>query len=199
MGLALKIFLAMLTFANLASAETSANVDVKLSPAGSFKLTTKDVKGKATKQGNSVSAENIVVVLKNVNSGISLRDDHTKNKYLEVSKFPEATLISAKGENGKGTGVIKIKGIEKPISGTYAVKGNELAAQFDLKLSDFGIKGIKYMGVGVNDLVKVSVNVPLVQGVAQQGTIQQQQRTNASVDVKAKSFPGSGAQTQKRK
>ncbi len=199
MRLALRIFLGVITFANFAYAETSANVDVKLSPAGFFKLVTKDVKGKAIKNGNAVSAENIVVVLKNVNSGISLRDEHTKNKYLEVSKFPDATLVSAKGENGKGTGVIKIKGIEKPISGTYTVKGNELAAQFDLKLSDFGIKGIKYMGVGVNDLVKVSVNVPLAQGVARQGAIQQQQRTSASVDGKAKAFPGSGAQTQKRK
>lgn len=197
MGLASKIFLGMVTFANFAMAETSANVDVKLSPAGSFKLVTKEVKGKATKQGNSVSAENIVVVLKNVSSGISLRDEHTKNKYLEVSKFPDATLISAKGENGKGTGVIKIKGIEKPISGTYTIKGNELAAQFELKLSDFGIKGIKYMGVGVNDIVKVSVNVPLAQGVARNA--QQQQRTSASVGGKPTSFPGAGTQTPKRK
>lgn len=142
-------------------AEPAAFVNVKLSPAGSFKGETRDVKGSAQLVGSKVTAQNIVVDLKNLNSGISLRDEHTKNKYLEVSKYPSAILVSATGENGKGTGVIKIKGIEKPISGTYKVKGKELEAEFDLKLSEFGIKGIKYMGVGVNDVVKVNVTVPL--------------------------------------
>ncbi len=145
----------------IVAAEPSAVVSVKLTPAGSFKSVTKDVKGTASRQGKVVTAQNIIVNLANLNSGIGLRDEHTANKYLEVSKFPSAILVSAKGENGKGTGVIKIKGIEKPISGTYLIKGNELEAVFDLNLSDFAITGIKYMGVGVNNTVKISVTVPV--------------------------------------
>ena len=147
-------------------AEPSAVVAVKLSPAGSFKAETREVKGSAVHEGSKFTAKNIVVDLKSLNSGISLRDDHAKNKYLEVGKHPSAILVSATGENGKGSGVIKIKGIEKPISGTYKVKGKELEAEFDLKLSDFGITGIKYMGVGVSDLVKVTVSVPVTEGAA---------------------------------
>ncbi len=145
-------------------AEPSAVVHLKLSPAGSFKGETRDVKGSAQQNGTKVTAQNIVVDLKNISTGISLRDEHTKNKYLEVSKFPTAILVSATGENGKGTGIIKIKGIEKPISGTYKIRGKELDAEFEIKLSDFGIKGIKYMGVGVNDTAKVSVTVPIDAG-----------------------------------
>lgn len=166
MKIAFQLSFLTFLFLNSAFAEISANVNVKLSPAGSFKAVTKDIKGKAIKQGGAVSAQNIVVELANLNSGISLRDEHTKNKYLEVSKYPSAILVSAKGENGKGTGIIKIKGIEKPISGTYKINGSELTAEFDLKLSDFGIKGIKYMGVGVSDLIKIDITVPVEEGSA---------------------------------
>lgn len=147
-------------------AEPAAYVAVKLSPAGSFKAETRDVKGSAVRSGNKFTAQNIVVDLKSLNSGITLRDEHTKNKYLEVSKYPSAILVSATGENGKGSGIIKIKDIQKPIAGTYKVKGKELEAEFDLKLSDFGISGIKYMGVGVSDVIKITVTVPVTEGAA---------------------------------
>lgn len=138
----------------------SATVDVTLSPAGSFKAETKDVKGFATQKGNEVSAQNIVVPLKGLKTGIELRDKHTL-KYLEVNKYPEAVLISAKGKGGKGIGKIRIRGIEKDISGTYKIVGKELQANFKLNLPDFKITDINYMGVGVEDEVVLNVKVPL--------------------------------------
>ncbi|MEN0059946.1 MAG: YceI family protein, partial [Bdellovibrio sp.] len=56
---------------------------------------------------------------------------------------------------------IRIKGIEKEIEGTYSIEKDVLNAQFKLKLADFKITGIKYMGVGVKDEVTVSVTVPI--------------------------------------
>jgi polyisoprenoid-binding protein YceI len=159
-----KIFYAYLIVlaSSLASAQTAV-VDVSLSPAGSFKVTSSDVKGFAEKTGDSYTAKNIVVGLKDLKTGIDLRDEHTK-KYLDVAQFPEATLVSAQGSNGKGEGLIKIKGIEKKIEGTYEATADTLTAMFELNYQDFKISKAKYMGVGVRDVLKLTVSVPIKKG-----------------------------------
>lgn len=151
----------VLMSASVSWAETGLVADVKLTPAGSFSAKTKDVTGYAVVKGDDVSAEKIVAQLKDLKTGLALRDKHATEKYLEVGKFPEATLISATGKNGKGKGKIRLRGIEKEVEGTYKIVGNELQATFPIKISEFGITGVKYMGVGVNDQVVVHVNVPI--------------------------------------
>ena len=123
------LFLAM-GLSQAASAQ-SVVVDVILNPMGDFKAKTSDVKGFATMKGDEVSAENIVVNLKSLKTGVELRDKHTQ-KYLETPKFPEAVLVSATGKGGKGKGKIKIRGVEKDIEGTYKVEGKLLKADFKL-------------------------------------------------------------------
>ena len=145
---------------SVAAQAQMATVDITLKPAGSFKLKSNEVKGFAMMKGASVEAKNISVGLKNVVTGISLRDDHTK-KHLEVEKYPEAVLVSAVGTGGKGEGVIRIRGIEKKVSGTYQIEGSSLQATFPIKLSEFNITNIRYMGVGVADDAKVNVTVPV--------------------------------------
>ena len=153
------LFLSLLVVSQFSFSQ-EASVDIKLSPAGAFTGKSNEVKGFAELKGDVVTAQNIVVTLKNIRTGIALRDDHTR-KHLQVDKFPEATLVSAKGQGGKGEGIIKIKGIEKKISGTYKINGKKIEADFPLKLSEFQITGIKYMGVGVKDDVIVHVSIPL--------------------------------------
>ena len=143
-------------------ATPGATFDVSLSPAGNFVGKAPDVKGQAVMTGNKVKAENIRVNLQNVTTGVSLRDKHTRDKYLEVDKYPEAILTKGEGENGKGTGILKIKDKENPVSGTYVIQGNELSAEFPIKLSSYGITGIKYMGIGAKDDVVIKVIVPVV-------------------------------------
>ncbi|NCN40784.1 YceI family protein [bacterium] len=140
----------------------SLEVDVTLSPAGDFVGKTSDVSGTAMIKGESVAAKNIKVSLLNLKTGIDLRDKHTK-KYLGTDKFPEAVLIKAVGKNGKGKAKIKFRGVEKTIEGTYKVSGDRkrLNASFPLTLSEFGISGISYMGVGVKDVVKIRLELPL--------------------------------------
>lgn len=142
---------------NLMAAE--ATFDVRLVPAGDFTGKTSEVSGFATLQGSKVKADNIKVSLKNLKTGIDLRDKHTR-KHLDTTKFPDAILVSAEGENGNGSGILKIRGIEKKITGTYKIIAKELAAQFKIKLSDFNITGIKYMGVGVDDEVLLNIKLP---------------------------------------
>lgn len=135
--------------------------DVTLNPAGDFKAKTNDVVGEAVVEGDTVKADNIVVKLNKIVTGMPLRDRHAKEKYMEVAKYPEAVLTKAVGKGGKGKGLLKFHGVEKEVSGTYKVEGGKMVAKFPLKLSDFNIKGINYMGVGVEDEIQVSVEVPV--------------------------------------
>ena len=156
-----KIFSAVLvTCLSVMALAQEAVVNVVLHPAGSFKAKTTSVKGTIVRSGTDFKATNIVVDLSTLTTGISLRDEHTK-KHLDVKTFPEAVLVSAQGHDGKGTGTIKIRGVQKDISGTYEVADNKLTAHFPLQLSDFKIDGIKYMGIGVDDKVTLDVTLPV--------------------------------------
>jgi len=139
---------------------SSVQVKVTLSPTGSFVAKTGDVTGFATETKSIVSAKDVRVKVKGLQTGVALRDKHLL-KRLDSEKFPEIILVKASGRSGKGTGVIKIKGIEKPISGTYKITNNICEAVFPLKISEFGIDDVSYMGVGVDDEVEISVSIPL--------------------------------------
>lgn len=158
----MKIFAIIYLLINFsfAAMAQSVSVDVVLNPMGDFKAKTAEAKGEAKMQGDEVVANNIVVNLKSLKSGVEVRDKHTQ-KYLNTASYPEAVLISATGKGGKGKGKIRIKGIEKDIEGTYKVTGKSLTADFKLKLTDFDIKDINYMGVGVEDEITVHVTVPV--------------------------------------
>lgn len=153
------IIYGLFLYANLLSA-AEVSLKVNLSPMGNFYGKTSAVQGEARKEGNKYVAENIVVDLKSLKTGIKLRDEHTQ-KHLETEKFPTAVLLRGEGSDGKGTGKIKIRGIEKDISGNYTIEGKQLKAEFKLKMSDFGIKGVKHMGIGAKDEVQLEVQVPI--------------------------------------
>lgn len=139
---------------------SEVTVDVTLNPMGDFKAKTADVKGEATQKGDEVSAQNIVVNLKSLKTGVELRDKHTQ-KHLETEKYPEAVLVSATGKGGKGKGKLKVRGIEKDVEGTYKIEGQNLIADFKVNIAEYGIKDINYMGVGVEDEVGLHVVLPL--------------------------------------
>ncbi|MES3038228.1 MAG: YceI family protein [Bdellovibrionota bacterium] len=162
----LPVLLTVFLFLSSAIAQTSAVVDVTLNPMGSFKAQTSSVKGYVTQIPGGFKGENITVNLKDLKTGVGLRDEHLKDKYLEVSKYPEAVLTLGEGKAGKGTGTIKVHGVEQPISGTYEVKGKFLTAHFPLKISDFKIKEVNYKGIGAEDEVQVHVTVPIQAGAA---------------------------------
>ncbi len=135
-------------------------VDVRLSPAGSFVAETKKVKGYAYKTKSGVAAENVEVDITSITTGMSLRDKHLKERLL-TKKFPKAKLIKAVGKNGVGKASIQIKGIKRTYSGTYKIEGSSLQASFDVNLPDLKINDVKYMGVGVKDVVTVNITLPL--------------------------------------
>lgn len=158
------VLVALLTLAlysHFGHSQGSAEADVSLTPAGDFVAKNVGVKGHATQKGDMIEASNIVVDLRKIETGLALRDKHARDKYLDVKKYPEMVLVKAVGKGGKGKGRIKYRGVEKDVEGTYKVEGGFVHAEFPILLSEFNVTGIKYMGVGVDDEVKIRAKIPL--------------------------------------
>lgn len=139
---------------------TLVEVFVKLSPVGSYIAKTTQVQGTVKMIGNKLQATDIRVQAKSLKTGIALRDKHTQER-LQSDKFPEIILVKGEGDGGKGAGIIKLKGIEKPITGSYKVEGKMIKVQFKLSIKQFGIENVKYLGVGVKDEVEIKVQLPI--------------------------------------
>ncbi len=140
----------------VAFAKPGVEIMVTLNPMGSFKMTNLPVKGSVKKTAKGLEAQNLVVDFRDLKTGLSLRDRHAKEKYIEVQKYPEATLSAAFGNGGKGKGKLKFRGFELDIQGTYVVEGNEVIAQFPVEISKLGITGVQYKGIGVVDTVQIT-------------------------------------------
>ena len=111
------------------------------------------------------------VPLKNLDSGIELRDEHMKNKYLAVGQFPEAILKvdslkvdAIKNSDRKTlpfTGTLTLHGVAKPVTGEAQVEGREtryaVDAKFNIKLSEYGIDIPRYAGITFADNVDINV------------------------------------------
>lgn len=110
--------------------------------------------------------------LSTLDTGIKLRNDHMKDKYLEIGKYPNAVLKLSKFavpadfdvkksnvQNQKFEGSLQLHGQEKPVAGTasYNAATGALQASFDIKISEFAITLPKYMGIQVSEDVKISV------------------------------------------
>jgi polyisoprenoid-binding protein YceI len=100
-------------------------------------------------------------------TGLSMRDNHMKNNYLEVSKFPEAQLTLSKQslpKSGSGPfeGHLVLHGVPKKITGTAETKLEngkaQIKASFKVKLTDHGIAQPSFAGVTVADEVSVETD-----------------------------------------
>jgi polyisoprenoid-binding protein YceI len=142
---------------------------------GSFEARTKAIAGRLAldqTQPGTLSGE-LHVDLQTLDTGISLRNTHLRENYLEVGKgdgFDRAVLsaIVVSGADlasgsGKGTfkGVLALHGQRKPVGGevrlTPAGGHVKVDATFPVQLPEFGIAKPRYLGVGVRDQVQVRV------------------------------------------
>jgi len=138
-------------------------VGVTLKPAGSFEAVADHVQGQGrifqTKEGG-FKAQNVILPLQGLTSHMALRDQHMKEKYLQVETHPNATLVSATAQNGQFTGQMTLHGTTHEVSGTYTLKDGNYVATFKLKPSDYHIAKASYMGVGVQDELEIEVSFP---------------------------------------
>jgi hypothetical protein len=139
------------------SVKKGIKIDVQLSPAGSFEATTSRVVGKAVFEDGSVKAKKIFTLAKTLKTGMDLRDEHLRKKFT-ISKI---LVTNAIGKDGSGKGTININGVNSEIKFNYKkIDDKLLRVTFELSLKVFKIEGISYMGVGVEDKVKVEAIIP---------------------------------------
>jgi polyisoprenoid-binding protein YceI len=142
---------------------------------GSFEAKTAALSGSviAGANGSRTLDGSLAVDLRTLDTGIGLRNEHLREKYLEVNKatgFETATLsaieltgLSPIAPEGKGsfTGLLTVHGVTKTVAGAVDVRraGDSLRvkASFRLDVPDYGIAPPRYLGIGVTDTVQVEV------------------------------------------
>ncbi|MFM8315617.1 MAG: YceI family protein [Deltaproteobacteria bacterium] len=159
----------------LSSAEGIVTFTASGTP-GNFKINGTTEKKTSVVTGNVVQDENTLRLessfeLGQLDTGIGLRTSHMKDKYLEVAKFPKATLkinllsFKAGQENSAlpFQGELELHGVKKSIPGTLTIKqlNDSLAmiCDFSVNLTDFAIEIPSFAGVTVNNQVPIQVEI----------------------------------------
>lgn len=141
------------------------------------------IRGKGEKPKGKITIENGKIVgdlsfdLSSLDTGISLRNRHLKEKYLEIGKFPKAELKLTKIDQIEKIlsseeidldslpfeGILSLHGVKKPVSGKTCVEKKkqtiDLKAAFDIKIKDFDIAVPSYAGITVADNIKIEVDL----------------------------------------
>ncbi len=105
--------------------------------------------------------------LDSLSTGIELRDRHMKEKYLQTTTYPTATLsVDLALPKGKKevttpfTGQLTLHGKQKAVSGESKIQltdaGREGEFSFEIQLEDFGIEVPSYLGITVSKKVIVT-------------------------------------------
>lgn len=132
-------------------------------------------KGQLTLEGELASGS-LIFDLESLDTGIKLRNEHMKQKYLEVGKYGQATLTFTKfsipealrTESGKVEklpfqGTLSLHGVQKPVSGLASIQraGNQMtiAADFGVKTVDYGISTPSFAGITMAEDVQIAVQL----------------------------------------
>lgn len=181
------LLLVALTTAAPASAQERWRVDrgdvrvvCPLTVGGSFEARSQGLSGDLTlKTPQPASLDGTLKApLDTLDTGISLRNDHMKNNYLEVGRgagFDTAELgairlldLDAAKPEGRlrFIGELRLHGVTRPVEGTAEIKragsSIRITARLPIHLPDFGIASPRYLGVGVKDDVQVNVSFEAV-------------------------------------
>jgi polyisoprenoid-binding protein YceI len=169
-GAAVAAGLLTLSVAGRAALSTVSGSHVTFDAAGPAGM---KIEGTTTDLGATDDGTNLVVTvpLANLTTGIGLRDHHMREKYLEVQKFPVATLTiprsalklpSGGDSSGDAPGTLSLHGQTKPVTVHYTAKGGGSAydaqGTFHLNMNDFAITVPVYLGVTVKPDVDVSAS-----------------------------------------
>ena len=143
--------------------------------ASSFTATTEKVSGTVSQDAasSSLSGGELKVAAGSFESGMSMRDSHMRDKYLEAKKFPTIKLVITGGSiaakaGAKGTleGRFVIKGKEKTVKLPVTVKeasGGTLvvSSKFKLDIRDYGIAQPSFAVVKMEPVIDVTVTLVL--------------------------------------
>jgi polyisoprenoid-binding protein YceI len=144
------------------AAEGPIKAAVTLYPMGSFTIAGDHVVGSGEKKGDNYSAKEIKIAVDSLKTGMSLRDKHFHEK-LESKKFPYIIVTDIKATKGTGTAKMTVRDVTKDVKFTFKDDGGGKAtADYKINLKDYGISGVSYNGVGVEDEVSITATIPYV-------------------------------------
>jgi polyisoprenoid-binding protein YceI len=130
------------------------------------------VLGHITLDGENISGK-LGFPLATLTTGIGKRDEHMREKYLEVEKYPSAELTMQKASpiagwtkakpginNGDFVGTLNLHGVTKPVTGKFNVNADgKVDVQLQVKLSDYNITKPSFAGISVDDKIEVEVKI----------------------------------------
>lgn len=114
----------------------------------------------------------VTVKLGALTTGMSLRDKHMREKYLEVQTYPTAVLrvarsalkLPAPGQSGAfdAPGTMTLHGTTKPVTVHYSARNDAPSAyavtgSLTLDMTDYGVQKPSYMGLTVKPSVDIAV------------------------------------------
>jgi polyisoprenoid-binding protein YceI len=153
---------------------------VPLRPGGAFTATTSSLSGTLTLGAEKPTALNgdLSMDLTTIETGINLRNQHLREKYLEISKgrgFDKAVLSAIQLDDADGaafagrsrfSGMLLLHGMSQRVTGTADIRpegtGRRVKSEFTLTLTDFGITPPEYLGVGVAGKLLIKVQLTAV-------------------------------------
>jgi polyisoprenoid-binding protein YceI len=108
--------------------------------------------------------------LNTLDTGISLRNTHMKEKYLDTKDHPNALIIFSNFVLPKNqeksfpfTAELELKGIRKPVTGIATVQDengkSKIFAEFPIQLSQFDVNTPSFKGITVAEEVKIKIEV----------------------------------------
>ena len=166
------LLLAMVTYSLVAAARLNktgaSSTSFKVAGPAGMTIEGKTTEMSVADDGTTVT---ITVPLGNINTGIGLRDDHTK-KALEVDTYPTTTLKVARAalkfpaagaeSSGDAKGTLTLHGQTKDVTFHYTAKldGDTYAVQGNARINvdDYGVKRPSYLGVTVKPDVDITTS-----------------------------------------
>lgn len=121
------------------------------------------VNGSLKRDGAKISGV-FTVQLKDFTTGIELRDQHMREKYLEVDKYAEAKLVlNPVAATGTQTfsGLLTLHGVTRKVTGKAEFKGGQAVASFQIDLTEFGIAVPTYKLLTVGRIISVVAEFPI--------------------------------------
>lgn len=122
---------------------------------------------------STLQEAHLAVKVDSLDTGMSLRNHHMRDKYLQASKYPQILLDVPK------TTIAAKEGAEADIKGTFTIKGHKktvpmhvrvddasgggmvITATLKLNVTDYGIPQPKFMVVKMDPVIAVTVNMNL--------------------------------------
>jgi len=128
-------------------------------------------KGSIHIEQNTMSGE-LSIDISTLDSGMSLRNKHMKEKYLEMDKFPQVKLFIKNQPLPRGWSLankvvssaklkaeLEMHGERQLIDVDYQIDQDfKISARFNIKITDYKVSIPSFMGVTVTDVIELKVN-----------------------------------------